>query len=288
MPTSNINKVCVIGAGLMGKQIALNAALSGFTTCLFDSFPDAADKAAVWAKDYLADRVGKQKMTQVQADAAAAHFSVSKDLTVAATGADLVIEAIVEIKEEKEKLFRAVDAIVSETALITTNSSFLVSSLFADCVSNPDRLANLHYFNPALVMKLVEIVRGPHTAEETVMALVDFVNKLGKIPVVIQKEVDGFIVNHIANELTCAALKLVSRGIASPRDIDLALENGLNHPMGPFRMMDLTGIDLAHFVLEEKAKNGEVREGAELVKAKYEAGEYGRKTGCGWYDYTKK
>lgn len=285
---SKIKKVCVVGGGQMGRQIALNAAVYGFEVNLTDSFPEVLEKVSAWATDYLNKRIEKGKLTVEAAQQILSRFHVRDALAEAAAGADLVIEAIIEKQEEKEKLFRQLDALVREDTIITTNSSFLCSSLFTSCVRNPGRLANLHYFNPALAMKLVEIVRNPQTTDEVVEALRGFIKALDKIPVVLQKEVDGFIVNYISSALTCAALKLVAEGVATPEDIDLAMENGLNHPMGPFRLMDLTGIDLAYYVLADKAAKGEYHEGIDLVKAKYEAGEHGRKTGRGWYDYSEK
>lgn len=280
-----IKKVCVAGAGLMGKQIALNAAVGGYEVTLYDSFPAAAEKAAVWAKDFLTGRVQKGKMAQDVAEGALARFKIVGDLAEAATGADLVIEAIIEKEDEKKKFFQQVNGLVDQDALIATNSSFMVSSRFVDCVSNPARLANLHYFNPAMAMKLVEIVKGPHTADETVQALYDFVKKVGKMPVIIQKEWNGFIVNHISSAITVAALELLENGVATPEDIDIAMENGLNHPMGTFRLMDLTGINLTYTVMAEKKEKGLPVPGFAQVKEKYDAGKYGRSTGEGWYKY---
>ena len=282
---SQLKNICVVGAGQMGKQIALKAALCGFQVFLTDSFPAAVETAKVWSVDYLSKRVAKGKLFQEDASSAQNCFHVVSTLEEAAKDADLVIEAIIEKRSAKEELFRSLDQLVRADTLLTTNSSNMVSSLFADCVQNPGRLANLHYFNPPLHMKLVEIVRGPHTSDETVSTLYQFVKDIGKIPVLVQKEIEGFVVNYISNRLTLSALELASMGVATPQDIDLALENGLNHPMGPFRLMDLTGIDLAYMVMTDMENRGEHHPGYELVKAKYEAGEYGRKTGKGWYTY---
>lgn len=286
MKIDTIKKVCVVGAGQMGRQIALNTAIHGYETWLTDSFADVLPKVDAWARKYLAGRVEKGKLTQEAADAALANFHLAPSLEEAAAGADLAIEAIIEKKEEKETLFRALDGFLSPNAIIATNSSFMVSSLFKDCVSDPSRLANLHYFNPALSMKLIEVVRGDHTSDETAETLAEFARRTAKIPVVIRKEIDGFIVNRVARSITFAALEIVSLGVADPQDVDTALENGLNHPMGPFRLMDLTGIDLTYYVMAEMEANGDHHPGFDLVEAKYKAGEFGRKTGKGWYDYT--
>jgi len=286
MSIKTIKSVCVIGAGLMGKQIALNAAIKGYKTSLTDSFPDALQKADSWTKGYLEERVAKNKLTKEEADSASKNFKIVSGLKEAASGADLVIEAIIEKREEKEKLFKSLNDLVSEDTIIVTNSSFMVSSLFKNCIKNPGRLANLHYFNPALSMRLVEIVKGEHTADDTAKSLHEFVNGIGKVPVLIKKEIDGFIVNRIARAITFAALEIVSLGVADPIDVDLALENGLNHPMGPFKLMDFTGVDLTYYVMSDLEKAGEHHLGYELVKEKFEKGEFGTKSGKGWYDYS--
>lgn len=287
MKIDNIKKVSVIGAGLMGRQIALNNAIYGYDTWLNDSMTDTLPKVQSWADEYLAGRVAKGKLTQEQADAAAANFHVEADLTKTLEGAQLVIEAIIEKEEDKRILFQKVNAVVDHDAIIATNSSFMPSSKFIDCVDNASRLANLHYFNPALAMKLIEVVTGEHTSEETAETLMEFARRTGKRPARVRKEIDGFIVNRVSTAVTLTALDLVSRGIASPEDVDIALENGLNYPMGPFRLMDLTGIDLSYLVLSERVAKGEIIPGFELVEEKYKQGKFGRKTGCGWYSYEK-
>lgn len=284
-----IHNVCVVGAGLMGKQIALNAALHGFRVFLNDSFPNAVGGAESWAKEYLAGRVAKGKLTREQADAAFASLFFTTDLAMAAEDADLVIEAIIEDRAAKEELFRRLNDLAPKDAILATNSSFMISSLFAGCVDRPERLANLHYFNPALVMKLNEVVQGPHTGRETVDALMDFARKTGKDPIWVRREIDGFIANRIVRVVKNEALYLLEEGIATAPEIDTAVEKGLNYPMGPFRLMDLTGIDLSYLaskrVLEE---TGVKQPGHDKLKEMYEAGRWGKKTGHGWYDYTDK
>jgi 3-hydroxybutyryl-CoA dehydrogenase len=269
----------------MGRQIALNAAIFGYEVRLTDPMPGILDNAGAWAKEYLSGRVAKQKMTQAEAGKALGNFHPVAALDKAAAGVDLVIEAIIEKQEEKKTLFRSLDKILAEDVIIATNSSFMVSSVFKDCVRNPSRLANLHYFNPALAMKLVEIVQGEHTSDATVNVLKDFVVSIGKVPVMIKKEIDGFIVNRISRAISFAALELVSLGVAGPEDVDLALENGLNHPMGPFRLMDLTGVDLSYYAMTTLEEAGEHHAGYELIKEKFDKGEYGIKSGKGWYEY---
>ena len=282
-----IHKVCVVGAGLMGKQIALNAALHGYLVMLNDSIPEAAGKAEAWADEYLKGRDAKGKLTEEAAAQAKKNLFFTIDLEMSARDADLVIEAIIEEQSAKEALFRKLNELAPKDAILATNSSFMVSSLFAGCVDNPARLANLHYFNPALVMKLNEVVQGPHTSKETVDALMDFARNTGKDPVWVRREIDGFIANRIVRAVKNEACYLLEEGIATAQEIDTAVEKGLNYPMGPFRLMDLTGIDLSYLASKRvQDETGVKQPGFEAIKAKYEAGEWGRKTGKGWYDYT--
>ncbi|MPM75799.1 putative 3-hydroxybutyryl-CoA dehydrogenase [bioreactor metagenome] len=273
----------------MGQQIALNAAQCGYPVALTDSFPAALEKAETWAKGYVAGRVAKGKMTENQAADAQKNITFVPQLADAVQDADLIIEAIIEDRAIKEKLFTDLNKLVAKDVILATNSSFMVSSLFAGCVENPGRLANFHYFNPALVMKLVEVVQGPHTSEETVQVLMDFARKNGKTPIWVRKEIDGFIANRLLRAVKNEACFLLEEGVATAQEIDTAAENGLNYPMGPFRLMDLTGVDLAYLaskrVLDE---TGVKQPGFDKIKEKYEAGEWGRKSGKGWYDYSEK
>jgi 3-hydroxybutyryl-CoA dehydrogenase len=283
-----IKKVSVIGSGLMGQQIALNTAMFDYDVVLNDNSENALKKAQAWAKQYLAGRVEKGKITDAQMEDALKRLTFEPDLAKAVEDADLVIEAIVEDRTVKENFFRTLGGLVRKDTLIATNSSYMTSSLFAQLVDNPSRLANLHYFNPALVMKLTEVVQGPHTSEETVQALLDFSRKTGKDPVWLRKEIDGFIANRILRAVRTEACSLLEQGIATAQEIDTAAEKGLNYPMGPFRLMDLVGIDLAYLAQKRVFdETGVKMPGYDQIEAKYKAGEFGKKTGKGWYTYEK-
>lgn len=283
-----IKTVCVAGGGLMGRQIALNTALHGYTVRLTDSVPRVLDAVRAWADEYLEGRIRKGKLTAEAVEQAKKHLNIVSTLEEAAQNADLVIEAIIEDQKIKEEFFRKVSGLVSESCILATNSSYIVSSTFVPCVKNPARLANLHYFNPALVMKLTEVVQGPHTDKETVEALLAFSRNTGKDPVWVRKEIDGFIANRILRAVTNEALFLLENGVATVEEIDTAAEKGLNYPMGPFRLQDLTGIDLAYLASKKVAdETGYKKPGYGLLEAKYKAHEYGRKSGKGWYDYSK-
>ncbi len=284
-----IQKVCVIGGGQMGRQIALNTAIYPYEVTITDTNQEVLESVKKWSEEYLSGRIAKGRMTEEQVAGIKSRFRVVDSMEEAAKDADLVIEAIVEREDVKKSVFATLCQIVRPDTILASNSSRMPSSLFKEAVSHPERLINLHYFNPALVMKLTEVVRGEHCSEETVQALCEFSKATGKTPVVVQKEIDGFIANRILRALRNEALFLVENGYCSPEEIDIACENGLGHPMGPFRLLDLTGIDLQADILKrEYEKSGVKPLGYDVILEKYEKGEYGKKTGRGFYDYTKK
>jgi 3-hydroxybutyryl-CoA dehydrogenase len=163
------------------------------------------------------------------------------------------------------------------------------SSTFVDCIDKPGRLVNLHYFNPAMVMKLVEIVRGPHTGDDTVKALQWFVSKIGKQSILVNKEIEGFVVNRLLRAVQNEGFFLLKEGIATFEDIDTAAEKGLNYPMGPFRLQDFTGLDIGYY--NRMKKYDETGDPADLPPQemidRFKRGEFGKKTGKGWYTYEK-
>ncbi len=283
-----IQKVCVIGGGLMGRQIALNTAIYPYEVTLTDTNEAVLENVRSWAEEYLAGRIAKGRMTEEQVAGIRERFHVVSTMEEAARDADLVIEAIVEREDIKRSVFRQLCDIVRPDTILASNSSRIPSSVFKDAVTHPERLANLHYFNPALVMKLTEVVKGEHCSEETVSALYEFSKATGKTPIVVQKEIDGFIANRILRALRNEGLKLVEGGYCTAEEIDIACQNGLGHPMGPFKLLDLTGIDLQADILKREYEQTGVKPlGYDLIMEKYKKGEYGKKTGKGFYDYTK-
>jgi 3-hydroxyacyl-CoA dehydrogenase len=287
LKVDDIKKICVIGAGNMGHQIALCAALAGFKVSCTDISQDMLSKAEDFARTYLPERVAKGKLTQEQVDLALTNISFTLNLEEAAGDADFVIEAAVEKISIKRKLFADLDRIAPPHAILATNSSFIVSSKIADATERPDKVCNMHFFNPALMMKLVEVVQGPHTSPETAQVTMDLCGKLGKSGIWLKKEIYGFLVNRILAALHAEALFLADMGIAAPEEIDMAVTSALGHPMGPFRLMDFTGIDLSYFIgMERYQETGDPKDKpSPQVIEKFAKGEWGRKTKKGFYSY---
>lgn len=287
MKIEDVKKIGVVGAGIMGHQIALSAALAGYKVSCTDINPEMLGKAEEFARTYFPERVAKGKLTQQQVDLAMANISFTQSLEEAIGDADFVIEAAVEKMNVKRDLFANLDKIAPPHAILATNSSFIVSSKIADATNRPDKVCNMHFFNPALIMKLVEVVQGPHTSTETAQITMELCEKMGKNGVWLKKEIYGFLVNRILVALHHEAQFLAEMGIATPEEIDLAVTNALGHPIGPFRLIDLTGIDLAYYVtMEHYQETGDPKDKpSPLIVEKFAKGEWGRKTKKGFYSY---
>lgn len=287
MTIDTIRNIGVIGAGNMGHQIALVAALAGYHTSLTDVSGDDLARAEAHADTYLAERVAKGRLSEADGTAARGRLRFAATLADCVQDADFVIEAAVEKLEVKRRLFADLDRLAPPHAILATNSSAIVSSAIASSTGRPDKVLNMHFFNPALVMKLVEVVQGPHVSDETAQTTIALARKLGKVPVHLHKEVDGFLLNRILDAVFREAGWLLEMGVASIEDIDLACVHGAGHPMGPFRLLDLIGLDLAHIMAMERfSKSGDAGElPMPQLAARVAAGHLGQKTGQGWYDY---
>lgn len=290
MNIEDIKNIAVIGAGNMGHQIAMLCAIHGYKTVCTDINADILKKAEAFADTYLAGRVEKGRLTREQASAARDRISFTSSMEEAVKDADYVIEAVLEILDLKRKIFADLDRMAPSHAILATNSSAIVSSKIADATERPEKVLNLHFFNPALVMKLVEVVQGPHVSDETREISMALCDKLEKVPVHLKKEVEGFLLNRIFLAINREALWLLEMGVASVEDIDKAQVYGAGHPMGAFRLMDLTGIDLAYIMgMEAFRETGNAKHlPSPSIVEKYTKGEYGQKTGKGWYDYNNK
>jgi len=285
-----MEKIAVIGAGAMGRQIALQCALHGIEVRLNDSQRASLEAAEKFTREYLDGRVVKGRITAEQKEAALGKLHFTPDLATAVDGVALVIEAIIEQFEPKAVLFRDLDRLCPAQAILATNSSNIRGSRLAAVTKRPERVLNLHFFNPALVMELVEVVVHPAVPADVIDAAVAFCRKIGKTPVVLRKEIPGFIVNRIFRALTREAVSLYEEGYASAEDIDLAVTKGLGHPMGPLRLLDNTGIDVSYLARsDEYAETGvETAKPNRMLKEMYEKGHWGKKSGRGFYSYPRE
>lgn len=286
MPINEIKKAAVVGAGTMGSQIAMVCALGGYSVTLQDVSADSLEKGRAILDEQMQKRVAKGRLTAETVIEALNRITFTTSLD-ALSDADFVIEAIVEKLEVKRELFSKLDKVTPAHTILATNSSTIVSSKLADATERPDKVCNVHFFNPALVMELVEVVRGPHTSDETAGKAVEFVKSINKYPVLLNKEISGFVANRILGKLMDEAVYLLENGIASHEDIDIVCKKALNHPIGPFALMDLTGIDVNYLVrMQRYQESGDERDKpSRVVQEKYEKGELGRKTGMGFYTY---
>jgi 3-hydroxybutyryl-CoA dehydrogenase len=282
-----VREVLVVGSGAMGSQIAMLCALAGYRATAYDIDTAALDRAAHQLRRRLDRDVEKGRRTRREVDAAFDRLTLSTDLDAAASSADVVIEAAVERLDVKREIFARLDAVAPAHTILATNSSAIVSSQLADATGRPDRVCNMHFFNPALVMRCVEIVRGAATSTATVAATVELARRLGKEPVVLHKEIPGFLANRILGAVRDEAIFLLEEGVASVEAIDTACRTALGYPMGPFELMDLTGIDIGyHAKLARHAVTHDPRDlPSRTVTALVERGELGRKTGKGFYTY---
>ena len=285
-----VQRVLVIGAGAMGSQIALLCARAGYETRCHDVAQASLERAHAELTVRVDRDIDKGRSTRAEAEAAWSRLQFGTDLAALADGVDFVIEAAVEDLGLKRRIFADLDPLLPEHAILATNSSSFVPSKLADASGRPDRFCNVHFFNPALVMKCVEIVAGPETSGATVNTARDLVVALGKTPVVLDKEIPGFIANRILNAVRDEAIRLYEGGIASVESIDTACRTALGYPMGPFELMDLTGIDIGY--LTKKARFEETGDPAEApsraVSDLVARGDLGKKTGRGWYAYDEQ
>lgn len=290
MKLEDIKNICVVGAGNMGHQIALQAAICGYQVKCSDVNADTLTKAGAFVDSYLPGRVEKGRLTAEQAKQARANITFVNSLEDAAGDADFVIEAATEVLSLKRRIFADLDRIAPKHAILATNSSAIVSSRIADATQRQDKVVNMHFFNPALVMKLVEVVKGEHVSDETADVTMALSKDLQKVPVLLKKEVDGFLLNRIFAAISKEAMWLLEMGVAEVEDIDNACVYGAGHPMGPFRLNDLTGLDLSYIMRMEKFR--ETGNPADLPNPRlvehYMKGEFGEKTGQGWYSYSGK
>ena len=281
-----LKRVLVIGAGTMGSQIALQTALSArYDVTLLDTVAGQLERARAQNQKLLDRSVEKQRLTQEQADAALARVADTRSLAEGAKQADLVIEAVIENFDAKKAVFEELGKHAKSDAILASNSSTIAISRLAEITGRPEMCCNMHFFHPVTVMQLCEVVRGPKTSDETVEGAMDFVRSINRTPVLLQKEIWGFIVNRILFAASEEAMRLLEGGYASADDIDIAVQKGLNWPMGPFHLLDFSGLDIFYGALQDRHREGEGPAAPELLRKLVDAGKLGRKTGEGFFKY---
>jgi 3-hydroxybutyryl-CoA dehydrogenase len=283
-----IDTIAVLGSGTMGRGIAYAAAVAGYRTMLHDVAADALDRAFAHIRKDLDEGVSRGKLQPEAAKDALRRLEPVQELGAAAAEADFVIEAVPEDIELKLRIFAALDARCGDEVVLATNTSALSVTEVAAAAKRPQRVLGMHFFNPVPKMKLVEIVRALETDEASIAATQEVAARMGKETVLV-KESPGFITSRINAMIGNEAFYMLQEGVATPRDIDKALKLGLNHPMGPFEMIDLVGLDTRLSVLRHLHERlGEKYRPAPLLVQYVSAGRLGRKVGKGVYEYGDK
>ena len=283
-----MKKVVVIGGGTMGLDIAQVFARNGFDVVVRDIKDEIIQASEARLNKSLEKMVAKGKMDEAKKADILAHMSFTTDLGQAAD-ADLVVEAAIENLDIKKSIFAELDKICKPETILATNTSSISITAIAAATQRPDKFIGMHFFNPATVMKLVEVIRGAHTSDETCKIITDLSVEIGKEPVEVN-EAPGFVVNKILIPMINEAADLLYTGVASAEGIDTAMKLGANHPMGPLALGDLIGLDVCQAIMDTLyTESGDSKYRCSLlIRKMVRAGQLGRKTGVGFFDYTKK
>jgi len=281
-----VDKIAILGAGTMGSGIGYVTASAGYQTALYDPYPEVLDKARSYHRKLLERAVEKGRLTSEAANGYWGRVVYSADLATVVRTADLIVEAAPEKMALKQSLFQQAEELGAPNAILGSNTSSLPITELASAVADPGRVIGIHFFNPAPVMKLVEIVVGLNTRQRTVDAVVEFVKSIGK-EVVVVKDLPGFATTRVGLMLVSEAILAYQEGIAEKEALDKAIKLGYNHPMGPLALADLIGLDVVLHVLDalfENYKDPRYRAPI-LLRKMVQAGRLGRKTGEGFYTY---
>jgi 3-hydroxybutyryl-CoA dehydrogenase len=285
-----IKKIGVLGAGAMGNGIAQVCAQAGFEVVMRDIADEFVQRGLKTIEGFLSKSVEKGKISVD--DKKKIEGRITGTTNVAdLKDVDFAIEAVLEDLELKKQVFQEMDSLTRPEVILATNTSSMSITEIGAATKRPDKVVGMHFFNPVPIMKLVEVIKGMDTSDETVTVTRGLSEKLGKMPVIVNKDVPGFIVNRLMIIQLMEAIRLYEEGIASIEDIDTSIKAGLNHPMGPFELMDLTGLDINYHVNEyfHRELNQELKHVTPItLKNMIRAGKLGRKTKEGWYKYDKK
>lgn len=285
MKLDDIKKVAVIGAGDMGNGIAQLAAQAGFEVAMRDIEERFVQRGLSNIKKSLEKLVEKGKLSGEEREAALKRILPLTDLEKAAAGADFVIEAVPEIMDLKKEVFRDLDRLASPGAILATNTSNMSITEIARATSRPDRVVGMHFFNPAVLMRLVEVIKGAGTSEETMMTTFGLAEKMKKVPVMVKKDSPGFIYNRVNAPTGLFLSKITEAGEPAPEEFDAALKPLM--PMAPFELVDYVGIDVSCHSLEYFARVlSPEYSPSHVIKEKVRTGNLGKKTGRGFYDWS--